>query len=196
MSTFKRFLPLSLITATMMLTISCQKHIPVIPKDAVNQACSNGLFDGNEQDLDCGGDCAPCAAARLTPPCRASFDSLYFSGSGYQKLSSIAESNYGCGNYCVTATTSGGIPVTLLMYSKPTQTRIFNLTPNDCFTSTLSYPDFFFMMDTQGGSNYYVSANGKVYALVNGTHITYVFCSVHVTNNFGGTETMSGSITL
>jgi hypothetical protein len=194
MNSFKRIVTLLVISGALLATNSCKKHTPITPLPEYGSAtCGNGLFDGAEQDVDCGGFCIPCAASKLTPPCNAAFDSLYFNSVGYVTVSSVAENNSsGCNYYVLSATTNLGT-MDIVMYAKPTKTRVFYLTKYDC-SNTKYYPDFYFQVNLPY-PNFFRSDSGKVYALVNGSSITYVFCNVSVKTNTG-MDTMSGSFTL
>lgn len=83
--------PLLAIALASAFLLSCRKETLRIIDDPAAQgaaSCSNGIYDGDEQDLDCGGSsCAACTA--LTPPCSPSNQSLSINSVGNFSYSAV-----------------------------------------------------------------------------------------------------------
>ncbi|MCF6130081.1 T9SS type A sorting domain-containing protein [Flavobacterium sp. AS60] len=82
--------------------------------------CANGIQDGTETGIDCGGSCAPCISPPTVnspvPPARAASDVVSIYSDAYTSISPINLDAGWCGANAVQATTAGGPANNVLAY--------------------------------------------------------------------------------
>jgi endoglucanase len=91
----------------------------VVVTQIVN-TCANGVQDGSETGIDCGGTCPPCISPPTvnspTPPVRAASDVISIYSDAYTSISPIDLDTGWCGPNAVQATTAGGASNNVLAY--------------------------------------------------------------------------------
>lgn len=74
--------------------ISCRKETPAtLPDNAVygSTTCNNGIKDGNEDAIDCGGDCDPCITPN--PDCMLTNNKVTFAGDAFNDFQIYSSSD-------------------------------------------------------------------------------------------------------
>jgi len=82
--------------------------------------CTNGVQDGTETGIDCGGTCPPCVTPPTvnspTPPVRVAADVVSIYSDAYTSISPINLDTGWCGPNAIQATTAGGASNNVLAY--------------------------------------------------------------------------------
>jgi hypothetical protein len=125
--------------------------------------CFNGVQDGNENGVDCGGDCVPCHAA--TPSCSIGANSFQSNGGSATTITSPAVSAGTNSTYTFTGNTSLGI-LTITINRTPDITQSYPIDGMN-YTANLNDPNQG-SMDASGGTLYFNFANGKYSATLCG----------------------------
>jgi hypothetical protein len=149
-------------------------------------SCSNGTYDSDELDLDCGGECEPCAAGTLDAPCAPNNNSITIDSYTYTFGSASADS---ASTYDMFASGSqGSISIKLNTTPPLTDKKIYYIGSSaydiNKATITLNLSSFL----TYGASS------GKIYTeRVNGK-VRVTFCNITFGSSFG-TSTGTGRLT-
>ncbi|HEY5686790.1 MAG TPA: T9SS type A sorting domain-containing protein [Yeosuana sp.] len=113
--------------------------------------CNNGVQDGDETGVDCGGSCTPCltppTVAAPTPPARAAADVISIYSGAYAAIPGIDLDQGWCDAGSVTETTAGGDAI-LAYNDKPCQGIDFDANRQDFTGITNLHVDLFIMSGT------------------------------------------------
>ena len=133
--------------------------------------CYNGVKDGDESYVDCGGSCIPCNFP--VAPCSPSNNTLKIGNTNYTTSSSFC-GNYGGSNYEFSGTLSGGGNYTIkLGVANPDLTTSYTIRPYSGITNKEAYVSIvtFFnygSFDLSSGTVYITQVAGKYYATICG----------------------------
>ncbi|HXC03948.1 MAG TPA: hypothetical protein VNZ86_04300 [Bacteroidia bacterium] len=153
---------------------------PLVTSTNANGAthCFNGVQDGNENGVDCGGDCIPCAAA--VPPCSITANTLTMSGVGTSSVTSPAVST--SGGYTFTGNTNYGV-ITISITGTPDITHAYTVDGINVNASLNDGSVTYGNMSANSGNVNFNFANGKYSAtLCSGSFYSYITSNGYTVN--------------
>jgi hypothetical protein len=146
--------------------------------------CTNGIQDGDETGVDCGGNCEPCETVDLS--CNMSNNTFEYVASLYNTFTgsmSFGESNL---------TVIGGGTFHIDFGSDPTSSGIYTATE---FSTGSGYFTCYFIPSGSGSVYYSDNTSGNVMVTVSGSNINVEFCDLLITANGGSSyKNISGNI--
>jgi hypothetical protein len=188
---------LSLVAFSLLLLIRCtDKELYEPIKKIYPDHCSNGIIDGDELDVDCGGECAPCGT--ITAPCNpdtniVTFDSCTYMAGFPNTIRTVNMFSGGhintSGNYEMTGTSTGSYIVKIILSGqRPTTPRVYDLSGQGFSSYYPGNGQVFF--DFQTGTVF--STSGKLYVTPFGNSLIFTFCHAKLSwTNYGIPQTFS-----
>lgn len=181
---------ISAIVVSFILLVRCtDKELYEPIKIMYPDHCSNGIVDGDEIGVDCGGECAPCGT--IAAPCnpdtnKITFDSATATSAFPNSIKTFTMPQGGTndiyGNYIITSNYNGGEYLQIVLSgTRPTIARAYNISGQEFGGNYYPGNGQLFFHFSNGQST--KSISGTLYVKPVGNSLIFTFCHAKFGSN-------------